>query len=328
MNVYICIRWILHSLLFLVNSLSLTVASLTVATLKGQGHKGPFKFEFLFPPSSTLRLPLATAGPVLIILGFIFYAFVTICIWSETYIPRSRLSRNRTEAIILPCLFVFQIIGAIVATVDASKGRCHGQASCVALLILSWMSALTLLVYYFIVMTVTLYHFVSNENIWDDSPLGYNWFPLPSESVLPAVPPKDTDTNMTSNLPMDTNRPPSVDIDIEIASIEPPPPRSQNGHRRKISSWKPAPLDADSKATTSATSGSQLRLPLDVPSSPSDSTEAFEDIPIDRPSRLPEPEITPKFSLNEYIAIMSFGGPEWAKNYGRRNREWICLFPL
>ncbi|GJJ10667.1 hypothetical protein Clacol_004894 [Clathrus columnatus] len=186
------------------------------------------------------------------------------------------------------------------------------------------------LVYYFIVMTVTLYHFVSNENIWDESPLGYNWFPLPSESVLPAVPPKDTDTdtNMTSNLPMDTNRPPSVDIDIEIASIEPPPPRSQNGHRRKISSWKPAPLDADSKATTSAASGSQLRLPSDVPSGPSDSTEAFEDIPIDRPSRLPEPEITPKFSLNEYIARMSFGGPEWAKKLRPKKPGVDLPFPV
>ncbi|GJJ10644.1 hypothetical protein Clacol_004871 [Clathrus columnatus] len=182
------------------------------------------------------------------------------------------------------------------------------------------------LVYYFIVMTVTLYHFVSNENIWDESPLGYNWFPFPpSESVLPAVPPKDTDTNMTPNLPMDTNRPPSVDIDIKIASIEPPPPRSQNGHRRKVSSWKPAPLDAGSKATTSAASGSQLRLPSDMTSSPLDSTEALEDI---QPSRLPEPEITPKFSLNGYIARMSFGGPEWAKKLRPKKPGVDLPFPV
>ncbi|GJJ10684.1 hypothetical protein Clacol_004911 [Clathrus columnatus] len=260
MNVYICIRLILHSLLFLVNILSLTVASLTIVALKGQGHE----------------------------------------------------------------------VGAILTTVDASKGTCRGQASCVALLIVSWMSALTLLVYYLIVMTVTLYHFVSNENIWSESPLGYNWFPLPpSESVLPAVPPKDTDTNTTPNLPMDTNRPPSVDIDIEIASIEPPPPRLQNGHRRKVSSWKPAPLDADGKAgSTSAASGSQLGLPSDVPSGPLDSTEALEDIPIGQPSRLPEPEITPKFSLNGYIARMSFGGPEWAKKLRPKKPGVDLPFPV
>ncbi|GJJ12965.1 hypothetical protein Clacol_007212 [Clathrus columnatus] len=178
-------------------------------------------------------------------------------------------------------------------------------------------------------MTVTLYHFVTNENIWSESPLGYNWFPLPpSESVLPAVPPKDTDTNMTPNLPMNTNRLPSVDIDVEIASIEPPPPRLQNGHRRKISSWKPAPLDADSKATTSAASGSQLRLPSDVPSGPLDSTEALEDIPIGQPSRLPEPEITPKFSLNEYITRISFGGPEWAKKLRPKKPGVDLPFPV
>ncbi|GJJ12683.1 hypothetical protein Clacol_006927 [Clathrus columnatus] len=176
-------------------------------------------------------------------------------------------------------------------------------------------------------MTVIFYHFVFNENIWNESPFGYDWFPMPlSESVLPAVPSKDTDTNLILNLSLDTNCPSS--IDIEIASVEPPPPKSQNRHRRQVSSWKPAFLDFDSKARTAAASGSQLGVPSEVSSGPMDSTEALEDISIGRPSRWPEPEIVPKFPLNEYIARMSFGGPEWAKKLRPARRGVDLPFPV
>ncbi|GJJ12075.1 hypothetical protein Clacol_006316 [Clathrus columnatus] len=284
-----CVALTFLSLLFLVNLFSLTVASLTIATLKGQGHK-------------------ATAGSVLIILGFIFYALVAICIWSETCISRSRLSTSRTEAIILPVLFVFQIIGAIVATADAAKGA----SSCVALVVLSWMSAFTLLVYYFIIMIVTFYHFSFNENIWNESPLGYDWFPMPpSEFVFPSVPPKDT--NFIPNPPMDASRPPS----IEIASIEPPPPRSQGRHQPQVSSWMSSPLDPDMSRT---------QLPSKVPGQPLRSTEVFEDIPISQSSRFPETETTPKFSLNDYISRLS--SPQWAKKLRPTKRGVELPFPV
>ncbi|GJJ09150.1 hypothetical protein Clacol_003372 [Clathrus columnatus] len=177
-------------------------------------------------------------------------------------------------------------------------------------------------------MTVTFYHFVFDENVWNESPLAYNWFPLPPSkpATLPAVPPKDTDRNMALNPPMNDDSPPS--IDIEIASIEPPPPSAQNGHRRQISSWLPTPRDPESKARTLAAARLLRGDPPEVASRPSDPTEVFEDIPINQLPRLPEPEMAPKFSLNEYISRLSFGGPQWAKKLRAAKRGVDLPFPV
>ncbi|GJJ11603.1 hypothetical protein Clacol_005838 [Clathrus columnatus] len=156
-------------------------------------------------------------------------------------------------------------------------------------------------------MTVTFYHFVFDENVWNASPFGYNWFPLPpSQPALPAVPPKHTDRNMVLNPPMNGDSPPS--IDIEIASI-PPPPSAQN-------------------ARTLAAARLLRGDPPEVASGPLDATEVFEDIPINQLPRLPEPEMAPKFSLNEYISRLSFGGPQWAKKLRPAKRGVDLPFPV
>lgn len=219
MNIYVCIRAVLHCLLFLVNLFALTVAAWIAATSKGQGHK-------------------ATAGSVLVILSSIFYAIITIGIWSETCIPRSRFSKNRTEAIALPVLFLFQIIGAIVTTADANdSATCRSsQSTCVALLILSWMSAFDLLIYYLIIMIVAFYHFPLNENLWDETPLVHDWFPtLPSK---PAPPPKDQDRSGEINHTFPT----------EIAPNK-PSYLSYNTQNR-LSPWIPPHLDFENPSRT------------------------------------------------------------------------------
>lgn len=267
MNVYVCIRLVLHCLLFLINLSALTTASLFINALKNQGHK-------------------ASAGSVLVILGFIFYAIATVFLWSELFISNSKYSKNKNETYVVPVLFGFQLIGAIVCTADATqiKITCGDQSISVALVIFSWMSTFSLVLYFLIIMIVGLYHYVIDENVWDATPLAYNWFPLPpstsnektevasrneSASVYSVVTASGTANNGSAEEPSslsDQRRPapPPVprrsgsnflDLDLESGALNAPLPTfSPFGSRslptrRPLSSWMPTPVDPSTKTT-------------------------------------------------------------------------------
>ncbi|GJJ08128.1 hypothetical protein Clacol_002336 [Clathrus columnatus] len=135
----------------------------------------------------------------------------------------------------------------------------------------------------------------------------------PSGSMLPSVPPKDK--NLILNLPIVLNRPPS--IDMEIASVERPPPKSPNHYRYHISSWKPSPPDRSQSQPPESEKNLGGLL------------EIFEEIPITELARLPKPEISSKFSLNDYISKMSLGSrPQWVKKLRPIKRGVDLPFPI
>jgi len=209
MNIYISIRILLHSLLFVDNFLALTAAAWSVSS----GHENHIR---------------ASPGAVLVILGSISYGFLFVAIWAETCIPGTRLSRIRTEAALVPMLATFQIIAAAIVTSNVAKSVCRDSISCVALLIFSWMAAFTLVIYYLVVLAVTLQHGSADINIWDASPLEYPWFSkLPTP---PPPPPKEGVYSRRFNSP-----PPS--IYTGSSTVE---------RNRQRSSWIPASLHSHS----------------------------------------------------------------------------------
>ncbi|KAF8522215.1 hypothetical protein BU17DRAFT_87315 [Hysterangium stoloniferum] len=189
-------------LLFVDNFLALTAAAWSVSS----GHENHIR---------------ASPGAVLVILSSISYGLLFVGTWAEACIPGTRLSRIRTEAALIPMLATFQIIAAAIVTSNVAKSVCRDSTSCVALLIFSWMAAFTLVIYYLVVLAVTLQHGSVDINIWDASPLQYPWF---SNSPIP--PPKEGVDSRRFKSPF-----PSTHTESSTAE-----------RRRKRSSWIPVSL--------------------------------------------------------------------------------------
>ncbi|KAF8488783.1 hypothetical protein JB92DRAFT_1409142 [Gautieria morchelliformis] len=164
---------------------------------------------------------VASPGAVLVIVGWVAFVALGIITWAEVACaPRRHISRVRTEVILVPLLIIFQLA---VVTSDTIKSVCQDPSSCVALVVLSWLTPFSLLVYFLMVLAITFDHAQVDPSIWDASFLDHPWFTrLPHKdnvgpsSVMPSAPPRI---------------PPSV-----------------ADHRRQLSSWLPLSLRASSES--------------------------------------------------------------------------------
>jgi len=206
MNIYVLLRAILHSLLAVINLLALTAAGLSISVSKGEGQ------------------PQASPGAVLVVVGSIAFVIMVIMTWAESCVPQTLLSHVRTEIALVPMLIVFQLISSTVTTSDAVQSICRDPASCVALLVLSWIAPFSLIVYYLMVLAVTFDHAKTDPSVWDASPLDHPWFLRP-----PPPPPKDTAAPLRR---FSITPPLSLRTQPSIAD-----------HRRQRSSWMPPPLE-------------------------------------------------------------------------------------
>ncbi|KIJ34693.1 hypothetical protein M422DRAFT_51921 [Sphaerobolus stellatus SS14] len=114
MNVYLCIRILLHSLLFITNLLALTAAAWSIHSAKKVGEKG----------SRIIAEPLFSVSPgaVLVLLGGIAYGFVETMLWVSACMSHPRWSRMRAELFLLVGLGGFQT--------SASRRYCDYGKSC------------------------------------------------------------------------------------------------------------------------------------------------------------------------------------------------------
>lgn len=157
-----------------------------------------------------------------------------------------------------------------------------------------------------ITIIVIFHHYGINNEIWDSSPLSYNWFSISGSKS--GLPPKD----MIANPPRETCRLPSADSDV--ASVEPPPPRFIGQHRRQRSSWMPPPLHPESKMRAGRPADG------DISNGGGGGGERFEDIPL---------ESVPVSSEQEVVSTRtSLGVPGWAKKWLTARRGVGIPFPL
>lgn len=111
-------------------------------------------------------------------------------------------------------------------------------------------------------MIVAFYHYVLDENVWDATPLAYNWFPLPSSEKSEV--PSQTESSQTEPVnptpvgpgeaASEVNRRSAPNyVDLERAAPNAPLPTLQlltsRVTRRPLSSWMPTPVDISSKTT-------------------------------------------------------------------------------
>jgi len=205
MNIYVLLRVILHSLLSVTNLLALTAAAWSISASKSEGQ------------SQT------SPGAVLVAVGSVASIVLGIMTWAERCIPGTMLSRVRTEIALVPMLIVFQLIGAAVATSNAVESVCRDPTSCITLLVLAWIAPFSLIVYYLVILAVTLDHAETDSGIWDVSLLQHPWFlrfpPPPHKEMVAPL------RRLTISGPLSLRTEPSI-VD----------------HRRQRSSWMPPPL--------------------------------------------------------------------------------------